>query len=667
MITSSTEWVAVNWHGAGGQVALFEAQYFGRRQNESPLIHAHSSNVNQMTFSPYDPDLLATASEIGDIRTWKIPQKVEGPISQPEADLKGHKKRVESLVWHPTASGILLSGSLDRTVRLWNVAAGVEHAVFEGFGDSVCGLAWNYEGSQFVATSKDKNLYLFDPRAGPAPTAKAAGHKGIKASRVTWLGQRNRFLTTGFSQQRERELLLWDAGNLNAPLSRTVIDSSTGVLDPYFDADTDMFFLSGKGDGMIRVFEATEKGPKYFNELSVVNTNSSSLGTCFAPKRGCSVMDCEVNRCLKLNNDNVTPVGFFIPRKSKQRFADDLFPDSVGFVPALTAEQWLAGETRPPVKTSMNPEVRQPGAPGQAAAPPPAAAPASASASAPSPSPSPAGAPASSNPAGLSNQQISGWAEPARPPPAAANSAISQFMPSSQPSPAASPKSFNVPKNIVRSSKFRHIEGKPLMKKEHFEDLQLDQSQAPNSFLKASTKFAAVPWRGTGGQLAILTLDKPGRVINPGFVELGSAVMDFDFSPFDPNSLATGGEDGYVKVWAIPDGGLSERLTTPRLTLSGHKRKVVTVDWHPTAAGILVTSSLDNTVRVWDVEAERCVLVVDGHPDCVQHLAWNYNGSLLVTAGRDRLIRIIDPRQNQVLAEGPGPDGAKGFKVKYLH
>lgn len=33
--------------------------------------------------------------------------------------LAGHSKRVDTIRWHPTASGVIASGSTDGTVKLW--------------------------------------------------------------------------------------------------------------------------------------------------------------------------------------------------------------------------------------------------------------------------------------------------------------------------------------------------------------------------------------------------------------------------------------------------------------------------------------------------------------------------------------------------------------------
>jgi len=45
-----------------------------------------------------------------------------------------------------------------------------------------------------------------------------------------------------------------------------------------------------------------------------------------------------------------------------------------------------------------------------------------------------------------------------------------------------------------------------------------------------------------------------------------------------------------VKVWQIPDGGLTVNLEEPVADLVAHQRRVGLVVWHPTAQNILLSA-----------------------------------------------------------------------------
>ena len=51
-------------------------------------------------------------------------------------------------------------------------------------------------------------------------------------------------------------------------------------------------------------------------------------------------------------------------------------------------------------------------------------------------------------------------------------------------------------------------------------------------------------------------------------------MLDVAWNPFDDNEIASASEDCNIMLWHIPDGGLSENLTEPSLTLEGHQKKV---------------------------------------------------------------------------------------------
>jgi coronin-1B/1C/6 len=76
---------------------------------------------------------------------------------------------------------------------------------------------------------------------------------------------------------------------------------------------------------------------------------------CIIPKRANNIMKCEAARVLKLTpNDGVQPLSFIVPRKS-DAFQDDIFPDTFAGIAAHTADEWIAGSSKPPVTMSLDP------------------------------------------------------------------------------------------------------------------------------------------------------------------------------------------------------------------------------------------------------------------------------------------------------------------------
>jgi WD40 repeat protein len=78
-------------------------------------------------------------------------------------------------------------------------------------------------------------------------------------------------------------------------------------------------------------------------------------------------------------------------------------------------------------------------------------------------------------------------------------------------------------------------------------------------------------------------------------------VVDFDFSPFNENLLATASEDGTVKFWVIPEDGITKDVKECDAELRGHSKKLIFSKFHPSADYTMATSGLDTTVRIWDI------------------------------------------------------------------
>ncbi|MBL8169118.1 MAG: protein kinase [Acidobacteria bacterium] len=108
-------------------------------------------------------------------------------------------------------------------------------------------------------------------------------------------------------------------------------------------------------------------------------------------------------------------------------------------------------------------------------------------------------------------------------------------------------------------------------------------------------------------------------------------VTSVAFSP-DGALLATASEDKTVRLWEAATG---KELAVFR----GHTGEVQAVRFSPDGRR-LVTASTDKTVRVWDVGLRQELLTLRGHRDMVHAVAFAPNGEVLATGGRDRTAQL---------------------------
>jgi WD40 repeat protein len=104
---------------------------------------------------------------------WVIPDEgVTKNITESDAELRGHSKKLILTKFHPVADYTLASGSADNTVRLWDVASQKTVVTYDDIKGTITGLEWSSNGSLISAITKDKILSTFDPRKeGQAMTA----------------------------------------------------------------------------------------------------------------------------------------------------------------------------------------------------------------------------------------------------------------------------------------------------------------------------------------------------------------------------------------------------------------------------------------------------------------------------------------------------------------
>lgn len=230
---------------------------------------------------------------------------------------------------------------------------------------------------------------------------------------------------------------------------------------------------------------------------------------------------------------------------------------------------------------------------------------------------------------------------------------------------------------FVRASKYRHVFGQAAKKELQYENVRVTNNAWDSNLIKTNGKFISVNWNSSGGgAFAVVPISEPGKLPDqvPLFRGHTAQVLDTDFDPYNDNRIASGSDDGKIGIWDIPedysimkypDADGSPKDIKPTKFLTGHSRKVGHVLFHPTAKDVLASSSLDYTVRIWDVEAGEAKFTLK-HPDMVTSMSFSYDGTFLATVSRDKKLRVWNIREEKVVSEGPAHAGAKNQRVVWL-
>jgi WD40 repeat protein len=124
------------------------------------LTHkAHTRGVYAVKFVPNHP-LLLTASLDRTVKIWKWQTGGEAPTVELQKCLEGHSSYVLSLAVDPTGD-LILSGSKDLTARISSISSGQMHYTVKGYTNSIITVAYDSRRNMFCTGSGDQSVKIW--------------------------------------------------------------------------------------------------------------------------------------------------------------------------------------------------------------------------------------------------------------------------------------------------------------------------------------------------------------------------------------------------------------------------------------------------------------------------------------------------------------------------
>ncbi len=208
---------------------------------DSPLVRIlewHTGRVNAVAVTP-DGRFAISGSSDKTLRVWEL------ATGECVRILEGHTDTVSAVTVTPDGR-FAISGSSDKTLRVWELATGECVRVLEGHADWVYAVAVTPDGRFAISGSSDKTLRVWELATGKCVRILEGHTETVNAVAVTPDG---RFAISGSS---DKTLRVW---KLATGECVHILEGHTSSIDAVAVTTDGRFAISGSDDTTLRVWD----------------------------------------------------------------------------------------------------------------------------------------------------------------------------------------------------------------------------------------------------------------------------------------------------------------------------------------------------------------------------------------------------------------------------
>ncbi|KAK9239168.1 WD40 repeat-like protein [Lipomyces kononenkoae] len=252
-------------------------------------LEGHDRWVTCLATTPENPDLLLSGSRDKTLIVWQLTRD-ETAYGVPKRSLHGHSHIVQDAVI--SSDGLYaISASWDKTMRLWELKTGKTIHRFVGHTSDVLSVSFSSDNRQIVSGSRDKTIKLWNILAECKYTITDRGHSD-------WVS------TVRFSPNPANPLIVsagWDklvkVWNLELAELQTDHVGHTGYINALTISPDGTLCASGGKDGSTMLWDLNESKHLYSldagDEIHALTFSPNRYWLCAATASSIKIFDLE--------------------------------------------------------------------------------------------------------------------------------------------------------------------------------------------------------------------------------------------------------------------------------------------------------------------------------------------------------------------------------------
>lgn len=212
--------------------------------------------------------------------------------------------------------------------------------------------------------------------------------------------------------------------------------------------------------------------------------------------------------------------------------------------------------------------------------------------------------------------------------------------------------------------KYKNVFGE--QDKETITNVNMLEQNTEGQLLATNGVFIAGLWSGLGANVKILDYNFRGYTkVETNSIKVSRQTMDdLEFSPVCSDILSVACADNTVKLYKIPEGGLTEDITTESVSIKKNK-KCTFNRFNPVAADISALFFNEPAIDVWSAETGKSIAEMKLKENCTC-LNWSPNGVLVGATLKNKTLNVFDPRANKLTICAPVSEANRSPKFTWL-